>query len=490
MPSRVVVKMQGLKRYISRFTSQQTGLSLISSLWILTVLSVLATQFLYSIRLDQRVQANFADRMKYYYAAKAGFEHTIAILRGDETPYDAAGEEWANPVEGELNDGITVGGTLTYHVEIVDEGSKVNVNTADVNVIRSVLALLGYEEESNPTQQSLADAVVQGRPYRTVRDLARVDGMTTELLYGQQATGLQAQEETTEPDSGTQAAPGLIDLVTVYSIDKNTDSSGQQRANINSADAQRLTQIQGNNNQAVFSDGEAQSLIQQRNYDNIGALLDARTITEQTFNNLRDRLSVDSQDDNQQLVNINTADADRLQTLDGIDQGMAQRIIAHRDSNGNFQNVDQIRDVTLISEDEFRAIVDKITTIDEETVSGLVNINTAPQEILALLPGMDETKAQAIVQRRETPPEDSQQAQALKEQGVEGNPFTDIAQLLDVQGIDMNTFRQLAGLVTYRSHGFLIEASGIDPLGKTIANCVAVIDRTGQQLIVKYWKQE
>ena len=52
----------------------EDGLSLISTLWMLTVLSVLATHFLYSIRLEQRAQANFAERTKFHYAAKAGFE--------------------------------------------------------------------------------------------------------------------------------------------------------------------------------------------------------------------------------------------------------------------------------------------------------------------------------------------------------------------------------------------------------------------------------
>ena len=124
---------------------------------------------------------------------------------------------------------------------------------------------------------------------------------------------------------------------------------------------------------------------------------------------------------------------------------------------------------------------------DEATVAGLININTAPQEILQLLPGMDEQKAQAIISRRESTPENPQQNAAGE--ALQGNPFTNIGQLLDVQGIDRETFRQMAGLVTYRSHSFMIEASGVDPRGKVIATCVGVIDRTGDQVTVKYWRQ-
>ena len=134
-------------------------------------------------------------------------------------------------------------------------------------------------------------------------------------------------------------------------------------------------------------------------------------------------------------------------------------------------------------------IVDGITTTDDEILNGLINVNTAPLEVLQLLPGMDESKAQAIVTRRASEPENNQQTQAQSQDEIEGNPFTDIGQLLDVEGIDADTFKQIAGLVTYRSHGFLVEAAGIDARGKTIASCIGVIDRTGQTVTVKYWRQ-
>ena len=472
----------------------ERGLSLISTLWMLTVLSVLATHFLYSIRLEQRAQANFADRTKFHYAAKAGFERAVVMLRGDETPYDSLGEDWAEGLEEQIGTGVETTNTLTYRVKITDEGTKVNINTADANMIQGLLTLMGYEDVEI-TEQPLAQAIEQGRPYRTVRDLARVEGMTPDLLYGQQAAGSSNTVGDAGSDIGTDATgtqqniPGLVNLVTVHSIDKNTDASGNPRVNINNADGQQLTQIQGNNNQSVFSQGEKDALVQQREFGSIGDLIDATAVTEQVFNNIRERISVESDEEDEDTVNINTADAGRLQTLDGIDEGIANRIIDHRNSQGNFQNVDQLKEVKLITEDEFSSIVDQITTKDEATVSGSININTAPQEILQLLPGMDTDKAGAIITRRESEPEDGQKAEALEEAGIEGNPFENTSQLLEVEGIDMGTFRQIAELVTYRSHGFLVEVDGVDNLGKTIASCVGVLDRTGEQIVTKYWRQ-
>ena len=488
-------KTRKLESQFARFLVRcECGLSLISTLWLLTVLSVLATHFLYSIRLEQRAQANFADRTKFHYAAKAGFERAIVMLRADETPYDSLGENWADGLEEQIGDGIESRNAVTYRVKITDEGTKININTTDADMIQGLLTLIGYQEVE-AMEQPLAAAIEQGRPYRTVRDLARVQGMTPELLYGQQAvvdpnaTAPAGVDMGTDATGAQQTIPGLIDLVTVYSIDKNTDASGNARVNINNADGQQVTQIQGNNNQPVFSQAEKDALVQQREFDSIGDLIDATAVTEQVFDNIREQISVESNDEEEDIVNINTADAGELQTLDGIDDGIANRIVDHRNSQGNFQNVDQLKEVKLITEEEFSSIVDQITTTDDAVVSGFININTAPQEILQLLPGMDADKAGAIISRRESQPEDGEKAEALEEAGIEGNPFESISQLLEVEGIDMNTFRQIAELVTYRSHGFLIETEGIDNLGKTIASCTGALDRTGEQIVTKYWRQ-
>lgn len=62
------------------------------------------------------------------------------------------------------------------------------------------------------------------------------------------------------------------------------------------------------------------------------------------------------------LVNINTADAERLATLKGIGAALAQRIIDYREQNGAFKTVDEIKNVRGIGEKKFAAFKDKITT--------------------------------------------------------------------------------------------------------------------------------
>lgn len=515
--------MQFARRISHTFRKEQTGLSLVSTLWILTILSILATQLLYSIHIEQRTQRNFLDRAKFHYAARAGFEWTLARMRGDQTAFDSLGESWATPIEGQIKDGIQVGNFLNYRVTITDEASKVNVNTADVGLISNLLAQVGASLDDAQTEE-LANKIVEGQPYHTVRDLARVEGMTSELLYGVQQTGAFTQTSTTTQNATTELStanlgslqntsvdtqPGLVDLATIYSIDASTDSNGQSLVNINSADAEGLTEINGQQNQPVFTQGEAESLIQQRDFDKMAALLDVQAVSDEIFNNTQDRLTTEETDedakeeesndpqgqgrqqqDEDGQININTADVETFEALPGIDQGIAERIVDHRDTQGFFQNIDAIKNVKMLTRQEFIGIVDKITLKDGETRSGLININTAPPEILALLPGMDPQKAIAIVTRREEDAPDASQIQSSTEEEIKGNPFTSISQLSELSEIDFDTFREVVDWVTYRSHGYRIEATGVDMADKIISTCIGIIDRTGNEIRIQYWQQD
>lgn len=488
------------------------GLSLVSTLWILTILSVLAMQLLYSFELENKAQSAFADTVKYHYAAKSGFELAIAKMRVDETNFDSLGETWAQPIEDVIDDGVHLGNFLTFQATITDEASRINVNTAPVETIRNLLLLSGAQPENNPTGD-LASRIVEGRPYRTVRDVARVEGMTEQILYGLQiqsapTSGSEEQQITqTELAQLPQLAQiatgsgGILARTTVHSIDSNTDTNGQQRVNINSANAEQIRGIRGNNNQAVFTQSEANAIIQSREFSGLGALLDVQAVSNQVYNNIRNRITIEENNtnnngngggrggnNNNNLVNINNADEDELEDLPGIDNGIAQRIVSHRDSQGNFQSIGAIRDVKVLTMQEFVGIVDKITTKDGQTVDGLININTASLEILQLLPGMDQAKAQAIITRREE--ENPETQNNSSEDEISGNPFSNISQLSDINEIDDQTFRQIVDWVTYRSRGYRIESLGIDATGKTLARCVGIVIREGNQLNVPYWRQD
>lgn len=60
-------------------------------------------------------------------------------------------------------------------------------------------------------------------------------------------------------------------------------------------------------------------------------------------------------------VNINTASAEELMTLDGVGEATADKIIAYRQENGSFSRIEEIKEVSGIGEKKFEAMKDAIT---------------------------------------------------------------------------------------------------------------------------------
>lgn len=60
------------------------------------------------------------------------------------------------------------------------------------------------------------------------------------------------------------------------------------------------------------------------------------------------------------LVNINTADEKELDTLPGIGPAMAKRILEYRETEGNFQQIEDIKKIRGIGEAKFNKLKDKI----------------------------------------------------------------------------------------------------------------------------------
>lgn len=60
------------------------------------------------------------------------------------------------------------------------------------------------------------------------------------------------------------------------------------------------------------------------------------------------------------LVDINTAEAEQLKTLNGIGDSKAKSIIEYREQNGGFKSIEEIKNVTGIGEKMFEKIKDNI----------------------------------------------------------------------------------------------------------------------------------
>lgn len=59
-------------------------------------------------------------------------------------------------------------------------------------------------------------------------------------------------------------------------------------------------------------------------------------------------------------VNINTADSETLQTVKGIGESTAKKIIEYREKNGGFKSIENIMDISGIGQKKFESFKDFI----------------------------------------------------------------------------------------------------------------------------------
>lgn len=68
-------------------------------------------------------------------------------------------------------------------------------------------------------------------------------------------------------------------------------------------------------------------------------------------------------------VNLNTAGLEELDSLPGIGESLARRILAYREANGPFESVEEIMEVSGIGEAKLAELEDWVT-VDNESNGG------------------------------------------------------------------------------------------------------------------------
>lgn len=395
-----------------KFANNRKGLVLIAVLWVAVVLIVIVVSAGRNSQLDTKVRFANTDQMHCKWASRAGVEKAVAILNTDQSKgSDSLTDSWSDNDEEFSNIEL---GQCRVSVDVIDEASKLNVNTATKkqllgleNMTEEIAdAIIDWRDGNDTPSQAGAEGgyyenlrhryKIRNAPLKTIRELLLVKDVTPELLYGEDLNfngNLDYNERDGQAglplDNGDDKLDqGWIAYLTCYSVDNNKDAQSNDRVDINEADEAKLEQ----------------SLDIKKSY--------AKWIVENR-----------------------PKDKEKYKSIADLINDKSPKKSSDKDS----------KTAEPLSLELFSKIADKLTITKDKQIVGRVNINTAPKIVLAcLLGGDDDAKklADEIITHR---------------QGLTDG-MDSIADLLQVPSMKVETFKEIANHITTRSDIFMIRS--------------------------------
>lgn len=199
------------------------GIALLSVLWVLMLLGLMAATFTYASRTETKLARNLLESAKAESLADSGLSLTIAHL---VQPVAAGG--WL--LDGQVHSGRLDGGE--FRAKIADEAGKIDLNAATADLLRALFVAAGLD---GGDAAGLADAIIDFRdpdklrglngaedddysaadlghdakdsPFQSVDELKQVIGMPAEL-YARIAPVLTVHTRQRRPNEA--AAPPLV----------------------------------------------------------------------------------------------------------------------------------------------------------------------------------------------------------------------------------------------------------------------------------------
>jgi competence protein ComEA len=182
--------------------------------------------------------------------------------------------------------------------------TKVDVNSADVQTLETLPGI----------GSTLANRIVEGRPYHSIDDLSKVKGLSKskiDAIQDQIKFGTTTTKKSTAKSSKKTTTPETSATDTGAPTSKSSSKS--------------TTATESSGSKTVSPTGSSS-----------GKLAPGQT------------------------VNINTATAEELDALPGIGPSKAQAIIDYRNEHGRFNSIEDIQNVKGIKGGEFSKIKDSI----------------------------------------------------------------------------------------------------------------------------------
>lgn len=344
--------------------NRRTGTILIVTLWIILVLAAMVLTLAGTVRVEATVSVNGTAAAQAQAVELGAIQYVrsrVASLNGN-LPAEAN----MDPTCLRVGDGgfwiirPNFDDDHSYAYGIVDEASKLNLNTASSAMMQLLPdmtqeladSIVDWRSPSGTT--SSADGAQSGyylmlpdpyncknAPLETVEEILLIKGATPEILYGED-TNRNGVLDVNEDDGLASDPPdnqdgnldrGLSPFVTVYSQEQNVDANGAPRANLNAADANHFAGLA--------------AVLQKATSPQRGATLMTQIVRQRPYSSVLDF-----------AVRAGLTDA------------------------------------------ELKAVANRVTTSSQPVLTGLVNVSTAPRQVLACLPGLTDADVTSLINKR------------------------------------------------------------------------------------------
>lgn len=410
----------------------RNGTVLIVTIWVVLVLASLALVFARSMRVAASVSANHVALLQAECIASGASEYIKAQLMADhedETIEEATAEMKAM----EVGDGYfwvllpDLENDREFAYGLTDESAKINLNSASEEILLKLpgmtselaASIIDWRDEDSEISTGGAEDeyyLLQASPYNcknsdleTVEEILLIKGASEELLYGEDTNlnGILDDHENdgglSEPDDDRDGRldTGFYDYVTVYSVEANVDSDGQQRLNITDAESRE----------------QLQQILQE-----------------------------------------------------SLEEDRALEVLNQIPTNASYENILEFYYASGLTNEEFAELADKLTTSDEETLPGLVNVNTAPKAVLLCLPELEDSDVESLIKHRQN----------------NSDELDSIAWVTEV--LDQSKAVAIGSYITARSFQYSADIVCLSGNGRAYKRYKAVYDMQSGSPKLVYWK--
>jgi type II secretory pathway component PulK len=328
-----------------RNSVRHRGSVIIVAMIVLFALAAMVLTLSRNARVDMALSANALAEREADSIARGGEQYVLSML----TTYrdsldDLADSDFARVPIGDGYFWVirpNYGDETLPSFGLVDETTKLNLNTTPIESLRLLPgmtddlagAIVDWRDEDDDISDNGAESgTYLGRvdgyrakndAFEAVEELALVDGMTPELLYGTPDAGNAVVTEYYQTN-------GLADFFTVHSRQPNSAADGTARVNIN---GQQRIQAQDLIREKIGG-SRATEIINLLGTQPVEDVFDMASKTRMTYDELllvADCLS--TRPANQQLrglLNVNTAPREALLTLSNLSQSDVDSLLARR----------------------------------------------------------------------------------------------------------------------------------------------------------------